>query len=93
MAPLCACGLGSDIRVSTPADACIETMRRALPEAQFDITKQTSEAETLTRTRIDIAATRTDTPPSALISTDVAAACTFDRNTLVDFHWTKGPFK
>lgn len=93
MAPLGGCGLGSEVRVKTPADVCVETMRRALPEAQFDITKQTSEADTLTRTRVDIEATRTDAPPSALIMSDVAAECMFDRDTLVDFHWTKGPFK
>lgn len=92
-APLAGCGLGSSLRVASPPDFCVDTMRRAVPEATFDITKQTSESEALERVKVEVEATRTDSSPSPMIASEVAVECVFDHDALIDFHWTKSPFK
>jgi hypothetical protein len=93
---LAGCGvvsIGSEVKEFSPSDYCVDTMRRALPEADFDITKQTSAADDLAGTTVVVTATRTDAPASALVNADVAATCRFDHDMLVDFHWTKSPLK
>ena len=94
LAVLLLAGCGSSApAVFAPTDDCVLTMRRALAEAQFDITRQTSRPTGLAETAVEVEATRTDAVPSALLNTELVASCRYDHNVLVDFHWIKGPLK
>jgi hypothetical protein len=94
MLTLAGCGSSSvKDQPGSPADLCIDTMRRAFPDADFDITKATAKPTGLAETEAVVEATREDAAPSAVINTEVAASCRFDHNVLVDFHWTKSPIR
>jgi hypothetical protein len=89
-----ACGIVPTMNLEAPSatESCVDTMRHAYPEAEFDVTKEESKADSLAETSVTVEATRTDSPPTALFTDRVAAICRYDHNALVDFHWTKGPF-
>ena len=74
--------------IGSPSDVdrCFYFTRRAYPDAHFQLTSQ-QVSTSMNAEIVDIQATRNDVKPLY----EVAVQCRFNREILVDFHWTNGP--
>jgi hypothetical protein len=72
------------------ADRCANFMKAAMPFAELDIGKLTSENTGIRTITARVEATRTDAANEASIQRDLGVECQFDKNTLTGFRWTKG---
>ena len=70
------------------ADRCAATMQAAIPYAELDIGKATSQNKGVSVIAAHVEARRTDHPTQEGISRDLAADCEFNDNVLVSFHLT-----
>ena len=77
----------------TPGDFCTDLMRRAYPQAEFDIADQSSRETGLTTVVVSVSAKRTDVSTGGELATHVGVECSFDHNVLTSFRWTEGPFR
>lgn len=73
------------------AERCADTMIRAYPAADIDITKREAAATSLTTIVAHVEGNRADLPPNPPIARHLAVECTFDNNVLTGFRWTAGP--
>jgi len=93
---LCSCDWAKDMsgRVNPDtlslADRCANFMKAAMPGAEIDFGKRTSENTGVRTLTARVEGTRTDGPKDAPIERDLAAECQFDNNLLTGFQWTKG---
>lgn len=93
---LCGCDWAKDVggRVNPDslslADRCANFMKAAMPSAEIEIAKRTSENTGIRTITARVEGTRTDGAKDAPIERDLAAECHFDNNLLVGFQWTKG---
>jgi ABC-type glycerol-3-phosphate transport system substrate-binding protein len=71
-------------------DRCIDIMRKAYPDARFEVTSKRLGIGSNTAL-VDVQATRGDAPASAKTPRDVAVQCRIDNGVIVDFHWTASP--
>jgi hypothetical protein len=71
------------------ADRCADIMQAAMPSADIDIDKRTSQSPGLNTIIAHVEGRRTDLP-EGLPPHDLAAECEFDSNILTAFRWTKG---
>jgi hypothetical protein len=86
------CGLGARIapdRLSL-ADRCADIMARAMPFADIEIVKRSSEGTGIRTIAAQVEGTRTDLAKDAPGDRDLAAECQFDDSVLTGFRWTKG---
>jgi hypothetical protein len=67
-------------------DRCFDFMRRAAPNARFEMTDK-SVNSTIDSDTVTILANRNDATPAY----GVSVQCRFDHGMIVDFHWLKGP--
>ena len=72
------------------ADRCADITEAAMPSAEIDIEKRTSESTGLSKIVARVEGTRTDLPADSPLPHDLAAECEFDSTTLTAFRWTKG---
>lgn len=71
-------------------DRCADFMRKAYPDARFEITSKRLGIG-LNTALVDIQATRKDTTAGGKTPLEVAAQCRFESEVIVDFHWTASP--
>lgn len=97
---LAGCGLSN--KVSPPAEIggqspsaaqCLDLFQHAIPDAEIDVTGAKIVNDSPTRTTVSIGGTRSDVAPSAAVARDIAVECKFEHDVLMDFHWTKPPFR
>lgn len=74
------------------ADRCVDVMRRAFPNAGFDITDRRVKVDGNAAT-IGIAAARSAVPANGLYTREVGAECRFESGILTGFRWTAGPVR
>ena len=86
---LVGCGLNVP-RIGGLADRCADITGAAMPSAEIDIEKRTSESTGLSKIVARVEGTRTDLPADSPLPHDLAAECEFDSTTLTAFRWTKG---
>jgi hypothetical protein len=72
------------------ADRCANFMKAAMPSAEIEIEKRTSENTGIRTITARVEGTRTDGAKDAPIERGLAAECHFDNNLLTGFQWTKG---
>jgi hypothetical protein len=72
------------------ADRCANVMRAAMPFADIDIGKLSSENTGIRTITARVEGTRGDAPKDVPIARDLAVECQFDSNILTGFRWTKG---
>jgi hypothetical protein len=72
------------------ADRCANVMKAAMPFAELDIGKLSSESTGIRTITARAEATRTDAPKDVPIARDLAVECQFDSNVLTSFRWTRG---
>jgi hypothetical protein len=91
-AVLAGCGLGHKLGEERAGlgDRCADVMKMAIPFAEIDIHRATSENTGVTTFVAHVEGTRTDLPKDTQLPRDVAADCRFDGDILSGFHWTKG---
>jgi len=77
---------------SAPAEHCLDVFKQAIPDADIEITSAKSVNDSVAKATVTIEGTR-DVTPSAALARDLAAECKFDHDVLMDFHWTKAPFR
>lgn len=70
------------------ADRCALVMQAAIPYADIDIGKRTSQNKGVSTILAHVEGTRTDHPNTEGISRDVAADCEFSDTVLTSFHLT-----
>ncbi|MEI9984903.1 MAG: hypothetical protein WDN69_17885 [Aliidongia sp.] len=90
-ATLTGCGLFSD--KPTAVEQCADLMLDAYPDGDIDITHKSTVNSSITTMLVTIEGARSDIPPTAAVAHDVAVQCKFDHEVLVDFHWSKPPFR
>jgi hypothetical protein len=72
------------------ADRCANVMKAAMPFADIDIGKLSSENTGIRTITARAEGTRNDAPKDVPIARDLAVECQFDSNILTAFRWTKG---
>jgi hypothetical protein len=72
------------------ADRCANFMKAAMPSAEIEIAKRTSENTGIRTITARVEGTRIDGAKDAPIERSLAAECRFDNNLLTAFQWTKG---
>ena len=70
------------------ADRCALVMQAAIPYADIDIGKRTSQGKGVSTILAHVEGTRTDHPNAEGISRNLAADCEFNDNALISFHLT-----
>jgi nitrous oxide reductase accessory protein NosL len=78
---------------SPSATQCLDLFRHVIPDAEIEVTGAKVVNDTPTRTTVSIDGTRGEVAPSPIVARDIAVECKFDHDVLVDFHWTKPPFR
>lgn len=83
-------GVGSRVNPSSMslADRCAQVMQAAIPYADIDIGKRTSQNKGVSTILAHAEGTRTDHPNTEGISRDLAADCEFNDTVLTSFHLT-----
>jgi hypothetical protein len=76
-----------------PQEQCTDLVLAGFRGTEIDITRTAVAIDPITITTVTIEATRPDVVPSAALARDVAAQCKFEHDILMDFHWTKPPFR
>jgi hypothetical protein len=91
----CGTSLGGMIPQSPPEpeQQCADLMLAGFRGSQIDITNKAVVNDSITAAVVTIEATRNDVVPSAAVARDIAGQCKFEHHILVDFHWTKPPFR
>jgi hypothetical protein len=91
---LAGCGLAPKALTGPPdpGEQCASLLDEAFPGGDIAITAKKIVPNSITTTTITIDGTR-DIEPSAALARDVAVECRFERGVLLDFHWTKPPFR
>lgn len=87
------------IRNTGLGDSCADFMRLSYPGSQFamkvdhvDVAK--TESGGIALMVVDVQATRTDLAQNpGFLAKDIAARCRFQNGILIQFRWTKGPFR
>ena len=72
------------------ADRCADILKAAMPSAEFDIGKRTSESPSIDKIIAHVEGTRADLPEASRLPPDLAVECEFTNNVLTAFRWTKG---
>ena len=88
---LAGCGLTGERKPA--AEFCADLVVQALPDGDVGITRKSTANSGIAQITATVEATRGDVAPTAAVARDVAAECKFDHDVLVDFHWTKAPFR
>jgi hypothetical protein len=92
--PLAGCGWAESVggRVNpgsmSLADRCATVMTAAIPYAELDIGKRSSENKGISIIAAHVEATRTDHAGDPGLARNLAADCEFDNGALVSFHLT-----
>jgi hypothetical protein len=91
----CGTSLGGMLPQSAPAPEaqCADLMLAGFRGSEIEITHKTVVSDSITATTVTIEATRPDIVPSAALARDIAGQCKFEHHILMDFHWTKPPFR
>jgi hypothetical protein len=76
-----------------PEEQCADLMLAGFRGSDIDITHKAAVNDSITATTVTIEATRRDVVPSAAAARDIAGQCKFEHHILMDFHWTKPPFR
>jgi hypothetical protein len=75
-------------------DRCIDMMKRAYPDAHFEITgKRLGNGPSMAMATVEVQARRNDVPAGGKTPREVAVQCRFDSGVIVDFHWTASPLE
>lgn len=91
---LTGCGLAPKALTGPPqpGEQCAALLDEAFPGGEIAITNRKIVMESITTTMVTLDGTR-DVTPSNAVARDVAAECRYDHGVLMDFHWTKPPFR
>jgi hypothetical protein len=91
---LAGCGLAPKAFTGPPdpGEQCAAVLDEAFPGGDIAITAKKITPNSITATIVTIEGTR-NVEPSAALARDVAVECRFERGVLLDFHWTKPPFR
>ncbi len=73
------------------ADRCADTMRRAYPGADIEITTREAAATGINTITAKVEGVRRDMPPDGPLPRDLAVECRYDSDILTGFRWTAGP--
>jgi hypothetical protein len=89
-------GIGlKNIQEQSLSDRCSDTMLRAFPGGEIDVTGQhtlpTEAQQSYSTIRIVVDGRRRKLPATSNLTRDIAAECRFDDGILTGFRWTKGP--
>jgi hypothetical protein len=74
------------------AERCAETMQRAFPGGDIEVTQQTAGAA-MTGGTAEVKGLRRKLPAGSPEPRDVAVECRFDHGVLTSFRWTAGPVR
>ena len=72
------------------ADRCFAILQAAIPNAELQPGKLSSQNKGIDLIVARAEATRTDHPDDTLMARDLAAECEFNNNVLTAFRWLKG---
>jgi hypothetical protein len=72
------------------ADRCFAILQAAIPYAELQPGKLSSQNKGIDLIVARAEAARTDHPDDTLMARDLAAECEFDNNVLTAFRWLKG---
>jgi hypothetical protein len=91
---LAGCGLAPKALTGPPepGEQCATLLDEAFPGGDIAITAKKIVPNSITTTTVTIEGTR-DIEPSAALAREVAVECRFERGVLLEFHWTKPPFR
>jgi hypothetical protein len=89
-ATLAGCGFAERVNPGSLglADRCAQVMQVAIPYADIDIGKRTSQNKGVSTIVAHVEGARTDHPNQEGLARDLAADCEFYNNALVGFHLT-----
>jgi len=73
------------------SDRCADTMRRAYPGADIEITKQEAAATGINTITAKVEGVRRDMTPDGPLPRELAVECRYDGDILTGFGWTAGP--
>jgi hypothetical protein len=71
-------------------DRCVQVVRLAMPFADIDIEKQTSENHGIDRITARVDGVRNDLPKGGALPRGIAVECQFDDNVLTGIRWIEG---
>ena len=77
----------------SPGERCAALMADAFPGGGIDVTGQNIVSDSVATVVVTVEGARSDVVPSAHLAREVAAECKFDHEVLLDFHFTKSPFR
>jgi hypothetical protein len=73
------------------SERCADTMLRAYPGADIEITKREAAATGINTIAAKVEGVRRDMPPDGPLRRDLAVECRYDGDILTGFRWTAGP--